>query len=346
MAAIAHIADVVEKMRERITPLSTQFASLKVEITNPAYFQTYAANDPLVTIFVYRVSPDHAAMVATPNSAMAMRIHVLVTAFCKVSPVQGEAPGSEELRIISHILRLFHEKPMLGPVRIREAVPVGPLVQLLAHDIHVEAQLKPLDMEELNHIWTTQAQTPYRTSLVFELVHAFVTPAQPSDEGPPVLRTEMAWRDQPADPWTPGIAPYLAVDNAPAKPPQAVLAFNTGTGPAPVLTPAMTRVRNPAQPAISVTLAAVAETAEPLTLSLARWDAATLAWVAVAITAPAPATMQTQARATLAGGAALAGTAVSFAMPAEAGVYRLSAEKTGAPAALAVNSVTLTVEEP
>lgn len=347
MAATAHIADVVGAMRDRIATLSSIFGTMSVEIGNPAQFHPFSGGNPLVTIFVYRISPDNAAIVTAPNTAMAVRIHTLVTVYCEKAQAQGEAAGSRELRIVSHIARLFHEEPKLGPVKIREAVPIGALMSLVTQDLYVEAQLKAPDMEEINHIWTTQGDAPYRTSLVYELVFAYVTPSRPSDEGPPILRTVIGYRDQPADPYTPGVAPYLVEDASTAKPPQAVIAFNIGTIAAPVLAPARTVTLTAGPGTITSRLVAVAETVETLELTLERFDTATLAWVAEPITAPAgPVTLTTQSREALASGAALTQQSVGFAKPAAPGTYRFVAAKQGAPDALSVNQITLSVEAP
>ena len=347
MAATAHIADVVDAMRQRIAGLATPLgAQISVEIGNPANFHPYEKSTPLITIFVYRISPDNAAMVATPGSAMAVRIHTLVTVFCAKAEVEGEAPGSHELRILSHVARIFHEKPTLGPLRIREAVPVGQLVQLLAHDLYVEAQLKSPEMEEINHIWTTQAETPYRTSLVYELVHAFVTPAKPSDEGPPVLRTTLAWRDGEADPYQEGVAPYVAVDNAKPPPRQAVMAFNSGTAAAPFLVPAISLALAAQPDPVVLKLAAIAEAAEPLKLELEMWNEATLTWTTVPLGAPGGGMVATQPRTGLPINAPLAMTDVQFARPVQPAVLRLTAQRTSDPASLTVNALTITLEGP
>ena len=79
----SHLADIMNAVRDRILTLGPFFPGLVVEIANPAQFADRADTDPpLVTLFVYRLEPDHTALLATPNSGAAIRMHTLISVTC------------------------------------------------------------------------------------------------------------------------------------------------------------------------------------------------------------------------------------------------------------------------
>ncbi len=186
MAAASHIADVMAAVRDRIRELQPLFPGLDVEIGHPAQFHPRAAeSNHLVTLFVYRIEPDMRAMVSTPEVGLAVRLNTLVTVYGGDKEDLSESIGSLELRILSHILRLFVERAMLGPVRLRDTLAQGALAVWAEQGLSVEAEPLSLDMEEINHIWTTQGDTPYRTSLAYSFKYGLVTPLKPTPDGPP-----------------------------------------------------------------------------------------------------------------------------------------------------------------
>lgn len=343
MLDTAHLADVMTAVRERIRSLDGLFDNLLVEIGNPAQFHPRSGTDPpLVTLFVYRIEPDHAALLATPNTAAAMRLHVLVTVYCSAGENEFESPGTYELRILSHIVRLFHEQPYLGPVRIREAVPVGPIASLVSSDIMIEARQMAPDMEEINHIWTTQgAETPFRPSLVYRFAFGIVTPSRPSDEGPPVLRAEL--RD-PADtdPTSPGPIPQLSEIPAEPEPELGVLSVNLGTPSAPVLVPGTSFVAGSGAP--SLELVAVTEAEESLDLVLERFDQSTGLWSDESDSLDVS-SITSLARPTLQDGGLVTAETVGFPDPGVPAVFRLGARRGADPEGLRMSPVFVTAEE-
>lgn len=342
-AASSHLADVMAAVRTRILTLSPLFQNLQVEIGNPAQFHPRSeATAPLVTLFVYRIEPDNAALLATPDTAVAVRLHTLITAFCPTGENNAESAGSMEMRLLSHIMRLFLERSSVGPVRIRGALPIGPLAALVASDLMIEARQLAPDMEEINHIWTTQADTPYRTSLVYKFSFGFVTPSRPSDEGPPVLNAVLGDRTDPT-PHPPGPNPVMADAPEPAAVDYGVLAVNVGTGGATVLAP--TASFRAGGPDPSLRLVAVTEKSETLALRLERFDAASGVWSdASASLHLAPASLTSAARSTLAIGGTPPAATVGFDNPGAPGVLRIVASRAAAPARLKIAPVMLVME--
>ena len=213
MAAAAHIAEVMVAVRARIKTLEGQFAApgLDVEIGNPAGFSAPSGNSAkhLITLFLYRIEPDHAAYLSSPERGMAVKLRVMINVYGVKSTGSGESAATTELRILSEIMRLFMEEPVFGPIKVKDTPPIGAMLPFVTQGIEVEAQQLSLDMEEINHIWTTQGETPFRTALVYSFNYGVVAPKSPKDDGPPVLRTEMARLTGPGGPDDTGVYPDL-----------------------------------------------------------------------------------------------------------------------------------------
>lgn len=337
----AHVADVMAAVRRRIQTLNTKpFAAtpLDVEIGSPATFHPRTeASQPLVTIFVYRIEFDNAAWVTESGGAQAVRLHVLITAFCNAGAERSESAGSFELRILSHVIRLFMEQPSFGPVRILNAPPQGPAAVLIGTDLMITAQPRALDVEDMNHIWTTQGDTPYRTSLCYMFSFGIVTAAKASDEGPPVIFPVLTDPLAPA-PTAPAVHPRLP-DLTETPPQQGALVLNTGTAAAPRLA---TEARFPAGGGdAALPLVAITEEAEPLVLTAEIWGAtgwqdATARLGGTAITS--------LSRVALQGGAPIPPTAVTLEDDGKPAVLRLSARRAVAPETLLMNGITVTME--
>jgi hypothetical protein len=339
----SHLEDVINAVRARIVSLDPLFGGIDVEVGNPAQFHPRAdGSKPLVTIFVYRIEPDNAAMLATPDSAAAMRLHTLITVFCTEGLEEAESTGSLELRILSHIIRLFHENNKLGPVRIREAAPIGPIAALVTSDLTVEAQQMAPDMEEINHIWTTQADAPYRTSVVYKFSFGIITPSQPSDVGPPVLTTNFGDPDHPEFDDI-GVTPFLAdLVEEEIPPALGVLTINIGSAASPQFVPAIA-VEEDTGP-INFNLVAVTETAENLDLTLERFDQQSGLWVDISAQLSLN-SITSLARTVLQDGGNITNTAATIDEQTEPQVLRIQAQRNIDPETLQISPVFITAEE-
>ena len=80
--------------------------------------------------------------------------------------------GENDLRLMGELFRLFHQTPLLP-----ELVVDGQQVRL-------EALYHPLSLDEINHLWGTQGDVPYRLSAVYELSLAPVVPSDLSTGSP------------------------------------------------------------------------------------------------------------------------------------------------------------------
>lgn len=341
MAAASHIADVMAAVRDRIRELQPLFPGLDVEIGHPAQFHPRAAeSNHLVTLFVYRIEPDMRAMVSTPEVGLAVRLNTLITVYGGDKEDLAESIGSLELRILSHILRLFVERATLGPVRLRDTLAQGALAIWAEQGLSVEAEPLSLDMEEINHIWTTQGDTPYRTSLAYSFKYGLVTPLKPAPDGPPVLSVELAPPGGLSGPGDIGVDPTFAPAPASPAPVFGALVIR-GPGATPTLLPAATVA--PAAGNIAIQLLAIAGESASLTLAVQRFDLTTGTWVALPANV---ATITAIAQRAFDANAVPAGLTVTFANPNAPALIRLTASHPTDPARWRVNPATIAVGTP
>ncbi|MGD8590141.1 MAG: Pvc16 family protein, partial [Chromatiales bacterium] len=136
------------------------------------------AGKQYLNLFFYRV--DHGAYPAhgRSNEPFYIRMHCLITALGskEAAGANGNgmiSAGENDLRLIGGVMALLHEHPFLS---------------LHGEDGHEVASLQilldSLGLDDVNHIWSTQGETPYRLSVAYELALAPVPLSQPARLSP------------------------------------------------------------------------------------------------------------------------------------------------------------------
>src|SRR6185369_6232797 len=113
----------------------------------------------LVNLFFYRVEYDGYPADATDRDPTYWRAHCLLTPFCLSDTAgNGVSGGEKELRLIGGIMDTLHAQPF---VRVRNE----------ASEEIAALQVVPsqLSVDDLNHVWATQGELPYRLSIGYEL---------------------------------------------------------------------------------------------------------------------------------------------------------------------------------
>ncbi len=146
--------------------------SVRVLLGTPSEASKASESQHRVNLFFYRVEPAAFGPGPSADETWWIRLHCLITSF-GVMEDQISA-GENELRLLGEVLRLFHEAPVLEPLDVD-----GERVQL-------QAIFQPLTTDELNHLWSTQSEVSFRTSLAYEMVLAPVVPRSPAIEAPRV----------------------------------------------------------------------------------------------------------------------------------------------------------------
>jgi len=162
-------------------------------------------NKQFLNLFFYRV--EHGAYPADSAAAdvLYLRFYCLITALGTKEIATGGATvsaGENDLRLVGAVVKRLHESPLL---RLRD--DTAQEVAQLQIVLHV------LSLDDLNHIWSTQGDTPYRLSVGYELALVPLPLARPAVRGPRVGAIGVELEGEPAHPQAPEV-PAVRVDIA------------------------------------------------------------------------------------------------------------------------------------
>ncbi len=125
-----------------------------------------------VNLFFYRFEPSGFQSAAYPNDPWRIRLFCMITVF---GIAADDVPaGENELRMLGEILRIFRETPVLGEEIIQD------------RSIRLQAVFSPATDEQVNQIWSTQGDTSYHPSVIYEMALAPVMPTSLRPEPPRV----------------------------------------------------------------------------------------------------------------------------------------------------------------
>ena len=123
-----------------------------------------------VNLFFYRFEPGGFETSLRPGEPWHIRLFCLITSFAvDEDPV---ASGENDLRILGHIMQLFRQTPVLQPVSAD------------GEEIRLQVIFSPVTDEQINQVWSTQGETTYRPSLIYEMALAVITPIAPAPQPP------------------------------------------------------------------------------------------------------------------------------------------------------------------
>jgi hypothetical protein len=161
-----HLADATALPEDRIL-IGHPSAAMKELDTDPT--------KQFLNLFFYRV--EHGAHPADGASQdpFYLRFFCLITALGAKESVNGStiSAGENDLRLVGSVMQGLHENPVL--VLQDEAPADVAQMQILLH---------VLSLDDLNHIWSTQGDTPYRLSVGYELALLPLPLARPAARGP------------------------------------------------------------------------------------------------------------------------------------------------------------------
>lgn len=142
-----------------------------------------------LNLFFYDVNYDGYPADGTSDNPFYVRLHCLITAVGNKSQESENngggsqrdvSKGENELRLIGEVMRILHEQPLLS----------------VDDDNHNEIallQVVPytMNLDSLNHIWSTQGDTSYRLSVAYEMALAPVPHVLPAESSPLVGDSQM-----------------------------------------------------------------------------------------------------------------------------------------------------------
>lgn len=142
---------------------------IDVRVGNPASVDTEREQHQL-NLFFYRLEPSAFQAEGHPNDPRRMRLFCLVTPFGIEEAAGADetvSAGENDLRLLGEVLRVLHEQPIL------------PALDANGVAVRLQAVLMPMTDEQLNQVWSTQGDTAYRPSVVYEFALFPVVPSVP-----------------------------------------------------------------------------------------------------------------------------------------------------------------------
>jgi hypothetical protein len=125
-----------------------------------------------LNLFFYRFEPGGFDSDVHPNDPWRIRLFCMITAFGVDD--DGVPAGENDLRILGEVLRIFRETPVLGTTGVS------------GEQVRLQVVFSPATDEQINQIWSTQGDTTYRPSLIYEMALAPIMPSQLRGEPPRV----------------------------------------------------------------------------------------------------------------------------------------------------------------
>jgi len=118
-----------------------------------------------LNLFFFRFEPSGFDGALLPGETWLLRMHCLATPFCvDENPIPA---GENDLRVIGEVLRHFHEGPVFD-------------LDVDGDTFRIQVIFLTLGLDQLNQLWSTQGDTPYRPSALFEVSLAPVIPRTPA----------------------------------------------------------------------------------------------------------------------------------------------------------------------
>jgi hypothetical protein len=165
----------------------------------------------LLNLFFYRIEPAAPPSDAGPGNRWYVRALCIITAFSTADPTAHISDGEVDLRILGEVLRYFHEHPIL--------------IMTVSHDnidAHLQIILSALSSEEINQIWSTQGDVPYRPSLLYEIALLPIDPLTHAAPPLPVVaggiglqtHADVGGRSEPAERPPVWRAPHMEIDSS------------------------------------------------------------------------------------------------------------------------------------
>lgn len=194
MLPISSLSRVAYELRDLFVSHIDDFNDYEnIRIGHPAdtIKQLEGLDDSGLNLFFYDVNYDGYPADGSSDNPFYVRINCLITAIGQTSTEDdGEgtrdvSKGENELRLIGEVMRILHERPVLS-------IDDG-------NDNEIaQLQVIPytMNLDNLNHIWSTQSETSYRLSVAYEMSLAPVPFSMPVETSPVVGDSKMlSWGD-------------------------------------------------------------------------------------------------------------------------------------------------------
>ena len=160
MLPVSAISDAANKLRSILLDQIDDLDDVKrIKIGHPKdTFDDMKKDLNHLNLFFYNVKFDGYPADGLSDDPFYVRLHCLITAVGAKKESAVISSGENDLRLIGEVMRVLHEQPILS-VDNGDNVEIAQL-QIIPHS---------LDLDNLNHIWSTQGETAYRLSVAYEM---------------------------------------------------------------------------------------------------------------------------------------------------------------------------------
>ena len=158
---VSTLSQVCDNLRDVIrTGIDAATRDIEVTIGAPAVLGALdGATEHHLNLFFYRFEPSGFEPGTHPELPWRVRMFCMITPFAINETVAGGtvSAGENDMRILGDTMRVLHEAPILDPIT------VGGI------DVRTRVVFMSTTDEQINQIWSTQGDTHYRPSAVYEL---------------------------------------------------------------------------------------------------------------------------------------------------------------------------------
>ncbi len=174
MLPVSAISDAANKLRTLLSNGITDLTSAEIRIGHPKETLSGMAEDKHhLNLFYYNVTYDGYPADGLGADPLYVRLFCLITAVGAKSN-GSVSTGENDLRLIGEVMRVLHVNPVL-------ALDGGTGATVAS----LEVVPHPLNLDNLNHIWSTQGgDTAYRLSVAYEMALAPVPMTVPTQISP------------------------------------------------------------------------------------------------------------------------------------------------------------------
>jgi hypothetical protein len=164
MLPVSSFSIAATQLRQLLADEITDLDARNIHISHPKDVNVNNTVQAL-NLFFYRVEYGGYPSDVSSHDPFYVRLHCLVTALGSDETTGGGGgggggpttvtAGENDLRLIGEVMRVLHEN---------SSIPLADENQPLM----LQAVYLPLSLDDLNHVWSTQADTAYRLSIAYE----------------------------------------------------------------------------------------------------------------------------------------------------------------------------------
>lgn len=159
MISVSAFSVAANSLRQLLVDRIADLEASNVFISHPKDVNPRPSVQAL-NLFFYRVQWDGFPADGISEDPVYVRLECLITALGSDESASGDggrtvSAGENDLRLIGEVMRVLHQNPV---------VPVTGNAQ----PMQLQAVFMPLTLDQLNHLWSTQPDTPYRLSVAYE----------------------------------------------------------------------------------------------------------------------------------------------------------------------------------